>query len=557
MANQGAASPTKIPQFDNNLTLTSESNFTKILAWRNNFATIQHIYTEKKAWTETIKYPGFHLANMEESPKLAHTLVLDTGAIIKNEPSVSTLISKAESLVTVPAIISEIKDEVTRSRVETMLMPFLTIRQPSAASMQFVTEFARRTGDLPVLSKPDLQIIALTYELECERNQGDWRLRKVPGQKGLNGPFPVKEGESTEAPKTEAVEKVEEKPQKVLLGEEGQVAAEIAEKPTAEVSPPEQQPAAEVAQDAAFAEPTAEVAPDAAVVEPTAEEAQDTVIAEQPAVEDDGPWESIPVKSKRGGKGRKNFTKAFAQTSISDAPPAPSQSASIPTTEGTQETAQEQSGSESDGEGWITPANLKQKQAEDAAPAAADAYPQKKMEVAVLTTDFAMQNVIMQINLNLLSSSLMRIRHVRSVVLRCQACFLICREMNKQFCPRCGKPTLTRVSCSTTNSGEFKIHLKKNFQYNSRGDRYSIPKAVHGAAHGRVKGGGKGSWGNDLILAEDQKEYERAVITEKRTKERNLMDEDYLPGILTGERSKTGGRIKIGAGRNVNSKKRV
>jgi RNA-binding protein NOB1 len=199
---------------------------------------------------------------------------------------------------------------------------------------------------------------------------------------------------------------------------------------------------------------------------------------------------------------------------------------------------------------------LKQKQAEDAAPNAADVSSQKKMEVAVLTTDFAMQNVILQINLNLLSSSLMRIRHVRSVVLRCQACFLICREMNKQFCPRCGKPTLTRVSCSTTNSGEFKIHLKKNFQYNSRGDRYSIPKAVHGAAHGRVKGGGKGSWGNDLILAEDQKEYERAVTTEKRAKERNLMDEDYLPGILTGERLKTGGRIKIGAGRNVNSKKR-
>lgn len=492
---------------------------------------------------------------MEETPKLAHTLVLDTGAIIKNEPSVSTLISKAESLVTVPAIISEIKDAVTRSRVETMLMPFLTIRQPSPASMQFVTEFARRTGDLPVLSKPDLQIIALTYELEVERNQGDWRLRKVPGQKGLNGPFPVKEGESKEgeskeAPKVEAVEKVEEQPQEVLLGEEGQVAAEIADERVAEVSPPEEQVLPETSND----------------VQPTAEVADGAETVEAPEVEDDGPWESIPVKAKRGGKNRKNntknLTKSLAQTTISDATlppvdtPAPAATESTPKIDSAQETAQDQSDSESDGEGWITPANLKQKQAEDAAPAAADAYPQKKMEVAVLTTDFAMQNVILQINLNLLSSSLMRIRHVRSVVLRCQACFLICREMNKQFCPRCGKPTLTRVSCSTTNSGEFKIHLKKNFQYNSRGDRFSIPKAVHGAAHGRVKGGGKGSWGNELILAEDQKEYERAVTSEKRAKERNLMDEDYLPGILTGERSKTGGRIKVGAGRNVNSKKR-
>jgi RNA-binding protein NOB1 len=505
-------------------------------------------------------------ANMEDPPKLAHTLVLDTGAIIKNEPSVSTLISKAESLITVPAIIAEIKDAVTRSRVETMLMPFLTIRNPSPASMAFVTEFARRTGDLPVLSKPDLQIIALTYELECERNGGDWRLRKVPGQKGLNGPVPGKEGESEggegkEAPKVEAAEKVEES-QDVPLGDEGRVVTEVSDAPVAVISPPEQQVAPEASNDV---EPTAEVAEVTETAEPTteptAEAAEDTETVEPSTVEDDGPWEFIPVKAKRGGRFKKtnpkSITKTLAQTSISDATPAPTaQTESPPKVDSAHETAPEQSDSESDGEGWITPANLKQKQAEDAAPATGDAHIQKQMEVAVLTTDFAMQNVILQINLNLLSSNMMRIRHVRSVVLRCQACFLICREMNKQFCPRCGKPTLTRVSCSTTNSGEFKIHLKKNFQYNSRGDRFSIPKAVHGAAHGRVTGGGKGSWGNELILAEDQKEYERAITSEKRAKERNLMDEDYLPGILTGERSKTGGRIKVGAGRNVNSKKR-
>jgi RNA-binding protein NOB1 len=61
-----------------------------------------------------------------------------------------------------------------------------------------------------------------------------------------------------------------------------------------------------------------------------------------------------------------------------------------------------------------------------------------------------------------------------------------------------------------------------------------------------------------LILAEDQKEYVRAVADESRSrqKERDLMDEDYLPGILTGERTKSGRRIKAGAGRNVNSRPR-
>ena len=123
-----------------------------------------------------------------------------------------------------------------------------------------------------------------------------------------------------------------------------------------------------------------------------------------------------------------------------------------------------------------------------------------------------------------------------------------------------GKPTLTRVSCSTNQKGEFKIHLKKKTQWNHRGDRYSIPKPVSGSASGKVghgKGGGRGGWGQELILAEDQKEYQRAVNGRGKKKETDLMDEDYLPGILTGERRRTGGRPKIGAGRNVNSTKRV
>lgn len=463
---------------------------------------------------------------MEETPKPVHTLVLDTGAIIKNEPTVSTLISKAEKLVTVPAIISEIKDETTRSRVETLLMPFLTVRQPSPASMKFVTDFARRTGDLPVLSKPDLQIIALTYELELERSGGDWRLRRAPGQKGLNGPFPAKEetkaesaeGQAQEAPASTAVEAPVE-----------------SAKPSDEVSPPEQETKTEVASDEQVTEQPKDVA-EAATTEPATAEAE------------------------QSQESTKEVTDALAETSLNDkvADQTQDQLQTEPTAkvDSAQNSAPSQEESDSDSEGWITPSNLKKKQAEHAKSDVADAYPQKTMEVAVLTTDFAMQNTILQINLNLLSSSMMRIRHVRSMVLRCQACFLVTKEMNKQFCPRCGKPTLTRVSCSTGTNGEFKIHLKKNFQYNSRGDRFSIPKAVAGAANGKVKGGGKGGWGNGLILAEDQKEYERAVTSEKRHKERNLMDEDYLPGILTGDRNKSGSRIKIGAGRNVNSKKR-
>ena len=44
-----------------------------------------------------------------------------------------------------------------------------------------MSEFAKKTGDYEVLSIADVHILALTYELECELNKGDWRLYTTPG----------------------------------------------------------------------------------------------------------------------------------------------------------------------------------------------------------------------------------------------------------------------------------------------------------------------------------------------------------------------------------------
>ncbi|KAI6856579.1 putative 20S-pre-rRNA D-site endonuclease nob1 [Hortaea werneckii] len=437
--------------------------------------------------------------------KAVHTLVLDTGAIIKNEPTVSTLLGHAEALITVPAIISEIRDATTRSRVETTLLPFLTLRSPNPTSVKFVTDFARKTGDLQVLSKPDIQIIALTYELECERNGGDWRLRNSPGQKRVNGSPPGKSNNTNEKPSSE----------------ETQEAQDPAE--------------AEKAPDNAHSE-----IPESTVAQPT------EVVS---AAKNDG---QATEHENRDTQDEAQMSEALAKTDLrsSIAEDSKEPQSKVDSAQNSQ------GGSGSDDEGWITPSNLKKKQAKDAGAAASAASEPKTMQVGVLTSDFAMQNVILQINLNLLSPSLNRVKHLKTFVLRCHACFQVTKEMSKQFCPKCGQPTLTRVSCSTDSNGGFKLHLKKNMQWNTRGDRYSIPKPVHGSTNGRLVGGGKGGWGNDLILAEDQKEYQRAANAEKRQKERSLMDEDYLPGILTGDRGRTGGRIKVGAGRNVNARKR-
>lgn len=104
--------------------------------------------------------------------KPVHTIVLDSSPLLLNTPSISTLLANAHTLVTTPSVISEIKGEEARSRLDTLYRPFLTIRNPKLESLKLVKDFARKTGDGAVLSGTDYEILALAYDIECERNGG-------------------------------------------------------------------------------------------------------------------------------------------------------------------------------------------------------------------------------------------------------------------------------------------------------------------------------------------------------------------------------------------------
>lgn len=438
--------------------------------------------------------------------KSVHSIVLDAGPILRNDPSISTLLAKSDELLTAPSVLSEIKDQDARSRVETTLRPFLILRTPSPASIKVITEFAKKTGDFAVLSAPDIQVLSLAYELECERNGGDWRLRKVPGQKRINGPAPARE--SSIAPGTHCADK--DAPVEQLISSDSGAATRS--------NTDDKQGLAH----------------------------DENVFSEQPPI----PADVLPAAY------------AIHQLKITaTVDPQNNKSDTEKRWDG------DDSGAVSDGPGldssdseeWITPSNLKRHQLKDTGFATKPFHRDTTLQVAVLTTDFAMQNVLLSMGLNLISPSMQQIQNIKTYILRCHACFQQTKDMTKQFCPRCGKPTLTRVSCSTSQDGKFKIHLKKNMQWNHRGDRFSIPKPVPGSAHGKKgvrKGGGKGGWGQELILAEDQKEYVRALRGQGHTKKLDPMDQDYLPGILTGQRGRDGERITIGGGRNINAKKR-
>jgi RNA-binding protein NOB1 len=418
---------------------------------------------------------------IQTSSKPNHTIILDSSPLLLNTPTLSTLLSQSHMLVTTKSVISEIRDPDARSRIENLYLPFLNIQSPKPESIKHVKEFARKTGDAGVLSATDIGVLALAYDLECERNGGDWRLRQVPGQKRVNGAKPVALTEIS----TEADSKSNE-----ASGEQDMLN--------------------------------------------TTYNLQELKILEE--VEE----LSDPSKGNEAAGTPKDYPPALVVD-------------------------EEDVSSDSDSEGWITPSNIKKYQAKDANSLSSSKPSETKtLQVATISRDFAMQNVLLQMNLNLLSpKTCKRITQLRQTILRCHGCFNTTKEMDRQFCPRCGKPTLTRVSCTTNAQGEVKLHLKANMQWNNKGNVFSIPKPVSGRSNqkwtGPRDGGGKSGWGRELVLAEDQREYVRAMTgngRQKSKKEKDLMDEDYLPSILSGERSAGNGRIRIGGGRNINATKR-
>lgn len=260
---------------------------------------------------------------MASPPKPVHTIVLDAGPIIKNTPPLSTLLAQCDEIITTPAVVSEIRDPDARARVEALYLPFMKQRSPTPHSFSVISEFARKTGDRSVLSRNDIEVLALAYEIECERNGGDWRLRSVPGQKRVNGKPPVK----VEEPKEEELNDVD-------ANTEG--AKEAAG--TDSTEEPKQEEAA-VSQDAEITAESATDAPaDTATENDTPEEAQED--------------EDVDL----------DFDVDVDEDDAAD----------------------------SDGGEWITPTNYKKQLARDEAGGAAGTTTEPKiMQVATMTTDFA------------------------------------------------------------------------------------------------------------------------------------------------------------------------
>lgn len=97
--------------------------------------------------------------------------------------------------------------------------------------------------------------------------------------------------------------------------------------------------------------------------------------------------------------------------------------------------------------------------------------------VACVTTDYAVQNVLLQMKIGLVSLDGRRITQVKNWVLKCDGCLKTFPADDKRlFCPHCGNATLARLAYTVDVYGNRKYHYAKHRKFRTRGIRYPISK---------------------------------------------------------------------------------
>lgn len=362
----------------------------------------------------------------------------------------------------------------------------LVIDEPSPKSVQHVIDFAKKTGDYLSLSSADIKVIALTYQLECELVGKD-HLREDPIVS------------KTIASKQKPVELVDKNP---LVGFYVPPEKEKVEERT-------QKNRELIADKIEQEEKEEEVNGDDADSE--SEEPTDSAVTSDIPKETDANVEQLEDKFNKLNCGLVSENEADQiLVSVKDE----DQQASNDNGHSDSEISTETDESEDDESSWITPSNF----AEMKSACGKDVIDEtNNARVACMSTDFAVQNVLKQINLNIATLDGRIIKQMRTYILRCYACFKTTSIMTKLFCPNCGHKTLKRVAVSMDENGQRVIHINLRRPLTAKGKNQSIPRPR----------GGKHS--SNPILFEDQPIPKQFPSRVARTKT-NAMDEDYIAG---------------------------
>jgi RNA-binding protein NOB1 len=441
-------------------------------------------------------YNCIHVAkNLMFAPVHYRCVVVDANAII-NAGS-SSLFGIADTFVTTPEVMNEIRDARARQVLDTIQFSIDT-RTPSEDQINSVIQFAKKTGDFATLSKNDITLIALARQIEQEYN-GATHIRTEPlldiTTVGLLNPSIL-----SPPPEKSTI------PCKFYTSETGCRAGSKCE---------------------FFHDPNATNV----VVYVEKEVDQSSLPAAQggdvpPPLDDT--WEVVPRKSKGqrhapapkkplqslssaplgGGLERVSMQESNPTEVLSVSTPVPlkdvdlfgSEIASSGHVRCILEKAEDDDGD------WIMPAAAPlptesigddgadsrtegsfQAEDEEAVVAALLEESSKsstkelnRIPVACITSDYAMQNLILQMNLQLATMQGKLVSSVKSWVLKCDACFTITTKVDKLFCPRCGNAALQRLGVTLGHDGRPRYHYKARRQFNVRGTQFALPAPTGG-----------------------------------------------------------------------------
>ncbi|XP_048211166.1 RNA-binding protein NOB1 [Perognathus longimembris pacificus] len=361
-------------------------------------------------------------------------VVADAGAFLKDAP----LQDFGRHIYTIREVVSEIRDRATRRRLA--VLPYeLRFKEPRPECVRRVTEFSKKTGDYPSLSATDIQVLALTYQLEADF-VGVSHLKQEPEK--------VRVTSSIQHPETP-------------LHISG---FHLPSKPKPPAEPSDRGLAADGAESLEFSS---------------------FVFWRSPLPNIDQELQELLLE---GGEEEEEEKEDGFEDRKED--------------------------SDDDGGGWITPSNIKQIQQE-----LEQCDEPKDVRVGCVTTDFAMQNVLLQMGLHVLAVNGMLIREARSYILRCHGCFKTTSDMSRVFCAHCGNKTLKKVSVTVSDDGTLHMHFSHNPKVlNARGLRYSLPTP---------KGG---KYAVSPHLTEDQR-FPQLRLSRKAKQKTDVFAPDYIAGL--------------------------
>ncbi|VUZ94173.1 RNA-binding protein NOB1, putative [Plasmodium vivax] len=387
-----------------------------------------------------------------------HKYVLDANSVIKCK---DLLFTNYDCYVT-EGVIKEIKDENSRRRLNNM-MPLLTVARAEERDVNFVKYFAKMTGDFDSLSEVDIDVIALTYMLH--RMHGDvsklnaapmetiYKYDQVEFDYVGRGGAAVEEDEAAVGEDEAAVgeDEAANGEEEAANGEEEAASGE-ADETTASSAQPEK---ADSGMDDLKRE-DGESAGGGGMLdggesphESDAEEGGSPHEGDSDVESDsDGSaHEDGSLDARRRIRGCETIKEEVVQVA---------------------EAAEQEE--EEEGAQWISINNYYTQNA--------DVNMKEKFtpKVACVTTDYAMQNVLYQIGLNVITMDGYKINSIKLWGHICTSCYTFIKKSSLLFCSKCGNNNLRKVNVVVDNKLKKLVVKIPQFRVNTKNTIYSIPK---------------------------------------------------------------------------------